>query len=64
MPFAPAVTIFSIAVTWLALSVSNWPEAVNSLTPAASAAFWAPSFILTKNGLDSVFVISPTMTWP
>jgi len=61
MPWAPAVTMFSMAVTWLALSASNCPEAVRSWAPAASAAAWAPSFILTKNGLDSVFVISPTM---
>ncbi len=64
IPFAPAATMFSMAVTWLALSPSNCPAAVRSLAPLASASFCAPSFILTKNGLVSVFVIRPTTTWP
>ena len=53
--------MFSIAVTWLALSPSNLPAAVISLTPLALASFSAPSFILTKNGLVSVLVMSPTL---
>src|SRR2546428_6860806 len=64
MPLAPAVTMFSIAVTWLALSPSNLPAAVSSFAPAALAAFCAPSFIFTKNGFVSVFVTSPTTIWP
>jgi hypothetical protein len=35
-----------------------------SLTPSAFAVFSAPSFIFTKNGLVSVFVIRPTLTSP
>jgi hypothetical protein len=54
--------MFSMAVTWLALSPSNLPAAVIRVTPSASASFCAPSFILTKNGLVSVLVISPTLT--
>ena len=53
--------MFSIAVTWLALSPSNLPAAVSSLTPSALAAFCAPSFIFTKNGFVSVLVIRPTL---
>ncbi|MCD6059568.1 MAG: hypothetical protein K0Q89_3098, partial [Thermomicrobiales bacterium] len=62
IPCAPAVTMFSMAAVWAALSASNAPDAVNSSAPAAAAASSAPSFILTKNGLVSVLVISPTMT--
>jgi hypothetical protein len=58
--FAPAVTMFSIAVTWPALSPSNLPAALMSLAPLALAASSAPSFILTKKGFVSVFVIRPT----
>src|SRR6266700_3468267 len=64
MPLAPAATMFSMAVTWLALSPSNLPAAVISLAPLAWASFSAPSFILTKKGLVSVLVMRPTMTWP
>src|SRR4051812_14292190 len=64
MPLAPAEIMLLIAVTWLALSPSYLPAAVISLTPACDAAFWAPSFIFTKNGLVSVFVISPTVMLP
>src|SRR6266498_509640 len=53
----------TIAVAWLALSPSNLPAAVSSLAPLAAASLEAPSFILTKNGLVSVLVISPTWTW-
>src|SRR3954467_3189311 len=59
MPFAPAATMLLIAVTWLALSPSYLPAAVISFTPFSVAAFCAPTFILTKNGFVSVFVISP-----
>src|SRR3954453_8609025 len=59
MPLAPAATMLLIAVTWLALSPSYLPAAVISFTPSSEAAFWAPCFIFTKNGLVSVFVIRP-----
>ena len=64
MPLTPAATMFSIAVTWLALSPSNLPAADISVAPLALASFSAPSFILTKNGLVSVLVISPTLIPP
>src|SRR4051812_12151586 len=64
IPFTPDATMFSIAVTWLALSPSNLPAALCSVAPLALASFSAPSFILTKNGLVSVLVISPTLTSP
>ena len=57
---APPLTMFSMAVTWVALSPSNFPAALISLTPLAFAASMAPSFIFTKNGLVSVFVMRPT----
>ena len=56
--------MFSIAVTWLALSPSNLPAALISVAPLADASFCAPSFILTKNGLVSVLVIRPTLIFP
>src|SRR5690348_8470646 len=56
---APAAIMFSIAVTWPALSPSVFPAAESSFAPFALAASVAPSFILTKNGLDSVLVIRP-----
>ena len=62
MTFAPCVVMFSIAATWLALSVSVLPEAVSSLTLSFLACACAPSFIFTKNGFDSVLVISPIVT--
>src|SRR5215217_1634444 len=57
--FAPAATMFSIAVTWLALSPSNRPAAVISLAPLAFAVPVAPSRIFTKNGFVSVLVMRP-----
>src|SRR3954470_3646522 len=57
--FAPVATMFSMAVTWLALSPSYRPAAVISFAPLALAAAVAPSRILTKNGFVSVLVISP-----
>ena len=62
MPLAPCVVMFSIAVTWLALSVSCLPEAVSSLTLSFLACACAPSFIFTKNGFVSVLVIRPMVT--
>src|SRR6516225_2984464 len=56
---APAATMFSTAVTWLALSVTLLPAAVSSLAPLVLASAAAPSFIATKNGLVSVLVIRP-----
>src|ERR1700759_4681924 len=64
MPLAPAATMLLIAVTWLALSPSYLPAAVISFTPSLDAAFWAPSFIFTKNGLVSVLVIRPIVMSP
>ena len=62
MPLAPCVVMFSIAATWLALSVSDLPDAVRSLTLSFLACACAPSFIFTKNGLVSVLVIRPIVT--
>src|SRR6266850_3838097 len=63
MALAPPDIMFSMAVTWLALSPSNLPAPVMSFAPSFFAAAWAPSFILTKNGLVSVLVIRPTTIW-
>ena len=60
---APAVTMFSIAVIWPALSNRSCPRRRGA---------WAPSFfarsrsgrILTKNGFVASFVISPTLIVP
>src|SRR2546421_9404365 len=60
MPFTPAEIMLLIAVTWVALSPSYLPAAVMSFTPACVAAFCAPSFIFTKKGFVSVFVMRPT----
>ena len=62
MTLAPCVVMFSSAATSLALSVSNLPDAVSSLTLSFLACACAPSFIFTKNGLDSVLVIRPMVT--
>ena len=61
-PAAPAEMRSSIAVDLASLSPSNSPAKERSSTPSSSALAWAPSRILTKNGLDSVFVMSPTIT--
>ena len=60
---APAAIMFSMAVTWPALSPSALPAALSSFTPLAVAAACAPSFIFTKKGLVSVFVIRPITGW-
>ncbi len=60
--FAPAAIMFSIAVTWPALSPSVLPAPDSSLAPLAVAAWSAPSFILTKKGLVSVLVMRPITT--
>src|SRR6266481_1024827 len=60
MALAPPDIMFSMAVTWLALSPSNFPAPVMSFAPSFFAAAWAPSFILTKKGLVSVLVMRPT----
>src|SRR5439155_8429083 len=49
------------AVICVAASPSILPAAVRSWAPRAFACFCAPSFIFTKNGFVSVFVISPTL---
>src|SRR5215471_9779233 len=59
MVLAPAAIMFSMAVTWPALSPSALPAALSSLAPLALAAACAPSFIFTKKGLVSVLVMSP-----
>lgn len=64
MPFTPELTMFSMAVTWPALSPSNFPAALTSSTSLSFAACSAPSFIFTKNGFVSVLVISPTLVPP
>src|SRR6202165_31992 len=61
IPFTPALTMFSIAVIWVAASPSILPAADSRVTPSAFACLLAPSFILTKNGFVSVFVIRPTL---
>ncbi len=63
MPLAPALIMFSIAVTWPSLSPSCAPAPVSSFTPSFFALAVAPSFIFTKKGLVSVLVIRPTVTW-
>ena len=63
MPFAPLVTMFSIAVIWVWTSVSVLPAALVSSALFAPAASCAASFIFTKNGFDSVLVIRPTWTF-
>src|SRR5438132_1319736 len=45
---APPEIMFSIAVTWVALSPSNLPAPVISVAPCFFAAFWAPSSIFTR----------------
>ena len=61
-PLAPAEIRFSIAATWPSLSPSYLPAAVRSSMPSSFAFSWAPSRILTKNGLVSVLVMRPTMS--
>src|SRR3954468_7351413 len=61
-PFAPAEIRFSTAATCDSLSPSFLPANDCTLAPAVPAALSAPSFIFTKNGFVSVFVISPTLT--
>src|SRR5688572_17255383 len=63
MVLAPAAIMFSMAVTWPALSPSALPAPDSSLAPLALAASAAPSFIFTKNGLVSVLVIRPMTGW-
>src|SRR3954453_23581766 len=55
---------FSTAATCDSLSPSFLPANDCTLAPAVPAALSAPSFIFTKNGFVSVFVISPTLTAP
>src|ERR1700712_5166278 len=61
--FAPAVIMFSMAVTCAALSPSCLPAAVSSFAPLDLAMSVAPSFIFTKNGLVSVLVMRPITGW-
>ena len=62
MVLAPAAIMFSIAVTWPALSPSVLPAPEISFAPLALASASAPSFIFTKKGLVSVLVIRPMTT--
>ncbi len=61
IPLTPAVTMFSIAVISPALSEVLLPAAVMSCAPSFFACAVAPCRILTKKGLSSVLVISPTL---
>jgi hypothetical protein len=54
--------MFSIAAIWLALSELFLPAAYLSSAPSRFASAVAPSFILTKNGFVTSFVINPTLT--
>ncbi|MCY1378657.1 hypothetical protein D9M69_663130 [compost metagenome] len=63
MVLAPPAIMFSMAVTWPALSPSVLPAADNSLAPSFFASASAPSFIFTKKGLESVLVIRPMTGW-
>src|SRR6202041_2107926 len=58
---APALMSCLIASTWPVLSPSYLPAKLRKSTPSSFAFSAAPSFILAKNGLAFVFVISPTM---
>jgi hypothetical protein len=58
---APAFTRRSTASTCPVLSPSYLPAKLRKSTPSSFAFAAAPSFILAKNGLLFVFVISPTM---
>jgi hypothetical protein len=56
---APAAIMFSMAVTWPALSPSVLPAPLSSLAPLGLGGGAAPSFIFTKKGLVSVLVMRP-----
>ncbi len=58
---APALTMFSSAVTSPAASDVSLPAPVISTAPFAAASRSAPWRILTKNGFASVLVINPTI---
>src|SRR5882724_11036001 len=60
---AGTMALVSLGVIRLALAPSDLPAPVMSFAPSFFAAAWAPSFILTKNGLVSVLVIRPTTIW-
>jgi len=51
----------STAAIWLSTSPSILPAKVDRLIPFSLAAAVAPSFIFTKNGLVSVFVIKQAL---
>jgi hypothetical protein len=53
--------MFSIAAIWLALSELFLPAAYTSSAPSFFACALAPSFIFTKNGFVTSFVIRPTL---
>src|SRR5437867_12224815 len=54
-----AAIMFSMAVICPALSRSVLPEPLITVAPSFLASASAPSFIFTKKGLLSVFVIRP-----
>ena len=62
MPWSPRAMASSIAAIWVCSSPSSLPAAVVILTPSALPAFFAPSCMVTKNGLVSVLVIRPMLT--
>ena len=59
---APALTMFSSAVTSPAASDVSLPAPVINTAPFAAASRSAPCRILTKNGFASVLVIRPMIT--
>src|SRR5207248_6032632 len=59
---APALTMFSSAVTSPAASDVSLPAPVINTAPFADASRSAPWRIFTKNGFASVLVIRPTIT--
>src|SRR5215213_5283815 len=61
-PFAPAEIRLSTAATCDSLSPSFLPAKDCTDAPTDFAELSAPSFIFTKNGLVSVFVIRPILT--
>ncbi|VXC29086.1 exported hypothetical protein [Arthrobacter sp. 9V] len=60
MPLSPLEIAFSMAWIWVSSSPSALPAASLRSTPSASAAFFAPSCMETKNGLEVVLTISET----
>ena len=58
IPLTPALTMFSMIVTWVSLSPSKAPAPVNKVAPFVSSRLRA-FFHLDEEGLVSVLVIRP-----